>query len=151
MQLGRLCRFIPILAALSLASGASAQQGDTILVDSHPTPPLALKKVVLVGEDREDQSFTVIVRGSHRSATITAVLKKRRLGQLNLPSDKFPNVDLYTAVVESRRPNELIVRLKFGQTRPTCYLNDDGRSEVAIYFSPGVQPKVYPTVYETCD
>ncbi len=147
---------LSIAAALgfgTLWSDAVMPQERSILVRSHRAHLLPLDQVTLVGRDMTGIPFRIVARreNSLEPLSLEAHRNGRRLGLVRLAPGRFSQLDLYTLTIETGGRGELVVSLNYGDERPDCFYNSDGRDQVSIYFSTTDQPRIYPISLANCD
>jgi hypothetical protein len=116
--------------------------GGSLLLSSRDNLSSPVDKVTLSGSTRGREFTTRLFKRSD-GVRIETGLRGRRGQSVFLNKTEYPDVDLL-AVHVSNSGSRIEVSVKYGPPND-CYVNDDGRSRVVIWFSEGKPPLVMRT------
>lgn len=142
---------IPLVSLSHAVDSTPAAQ--EILVASHSAASLPIDHLAIEGQQLTGIRFRLVAdrRPGTGDISLKVHLNRRRAGSVILMGERFPSLDLNTTRVEESRSGELVVHVRYGNPRPGCFGNDDGRDRVAVHFVPRLPPRIYPTTFEICD
>jgi hypothetical protein len=121
-----------------------------VVVDSHRLPAPTEIDTVLRGRSTLGKPYSVHFSSSAASTkvVISASLEGSKLGKATLNLERYPDINLAPFVGVGSDGIELIFR--FGEFRTDCYLNDDGRDRVTVWFSKREAPEIDVTSFASC-
>lgn len=76
-------------------------------------------------------------------------MDKANLGEVVLDLSRYPEIEVMPFLGIGPEGVELI--FKFGNYRTQCYVNDDGRDRVIVWFSKTSRPTTNVTSFENCE
>jgi hypothetical protein len=120
------------------------------IVDSHRLPTPKDAHISLKGRIELGQPYRVRIDTSPQSVrlVIRASLDEANLGEIALDLTRYPEMEVMPVLGVGPEGVELIFR--FGDHRTQCFVNDDGRDRVTIWFHKSRRPTTSVTSFENC-
>lgn len=121
-----------------------------VVVDSHRLPAPEDSHILLTGRIASGQFYRVSIDTTPQRSklVIHATLNKTNLGRVELDLSRYPELEMIPVLGVDPKQVELIFR--YGDYRPQCFINDDGRDRVTVWFDASSRPTVNVTSFETC-
>jgi hypothetical protein len=138
------------LSSTPLMGNEPTGRDPRVVVDSHRLPAPTEVDTFLRGRSTLGKPYSVHFSSTAVSTkvAISASLEGSKLGKVTLNLERYRDIDLAPFVGVGSDGIELIFR--FGEFRTDCYLNDDGRDRVTVWFSKQEAPEVNVTSFANC-
>lgn len=138
------------LTSTPLMGNEPTVRDPSVVVDSHRLPAPTEIDAFLRGRSSLGKPYSVHFSSSAVSTKLvaSASLEGSKLGKVTLNLEHYRDIDLAPFIGVGSDGIELMFR--FGEFRTDCYLNDDGRDRVTVWFSKQEAPEVYVTSFANC-
>ncbi len=137
------------LLAPSMAYGGMERE-PVVVVDSHRLPAPEDAHILMKGRSASGQFYSVSIDTAPQrpKLAIHASLNKSSLGEVELDLSRYPELEMVPVLGVNAKQIEL--RVRYGNRRPQCFVNDDGRDRVIVWFDNSKRPTVDVTSFENC-
>lgn len=98
-------------------------------------------------------SYIIILSRSGSGVVVQITLRDQVIGNVRLPSDQFPNLDIRSMDFRAETSSDstaFILSLKYGDER-MCFVNDDGRDRIRLSFSDRGAPLYNVLTFQDCE
>lgn len=138
---------IPLLVGLAQAAATSQQR--PYLAQAQPNPLISADEVITRGRDHLGRDVEVATSVDN-GLRVEVKSRGKSFGNIELLSSRYKSPQITRLLIETDKEGRVIVRIPFGDARPECYINYDGRDVIIITFQYRKNPDVETQSYENC-
>jgi hypothetical protein len=155
MSLNRRFQALAICIPLSFIPTPSSALESRLLAQTQDIPRVEILSHKIVGHSsgipvKIDLARTI--GGPNSKLKVTVKFGNDFVRNFSLPLKTIPQLDLSSASYFARSGGKriVVIRMRFS-TKKDCFVNDDGRDQLAITFEDGRNPEVHTISYVDCE
>lgn len=133
-----------------VAANASYAQEPGYVFTADKATPITVHQATLLGQQGGREFKLVIELGDSGAKALQAYSGSRNLGLAQVPKE-IKDLDVGSVRLGSYRAGSLQAKFRFGEARPKCFSNDDGRDTLTVSFTEKKPAVVSVTSFEGCE